>query len=435
MTKNNLELGESRVGYAWDAKIAEPYPAMLRHTPSGVELIVPFESEDVVLKRRYVGADIKWGDDPDLVRYDYELPDHFWFCDAHGFVSLVGVRGRIVNPLAGGPTTLTEATIRIRYAVFTLAAETEFCRINGLNSRIEGFARWFGHTSVSNNLQDADRPSDEITVTFKTHRKERIDRRLNLSVVTGPDWSFPGGPGLTSIEDACYVRTEVTRPRTWAEHVDMHIALQQLVQLSAWSPVGFERVSAMHLRDPERVLSGREVGKRWSRVLASALPGPSAAPKPDFLFGYDDIGAVGVRRWLDLRAEFNRGISAMTFGIGSRDASLDGLLSDCGIGLENIGYRLQVARAVEGRRSHENHLRDVAREVQDLLPFKATTWARDSANMYNGIKHPDRQFDPPAQEMYAMLVKNRLVFRLWVARRIGVSDAVINRGMWRLEKG
>ncbi|MFT4265287.1 MAG: hypothetical protein QM572_18040 [Nocardioides sp.] len=231
------------------------------------------------------------------------------------------------------------------------------------------------------------------------------------------------------------MRTEVTKPREWIDHVDIHIALQQLVQLSAWSPLGFERVSAMHLRDPERVLSGKKIGERWSRVLTSALPGPGGGSKPDFLFGYDDIGAPGVRKWLDLRTEFNRGISAMTFGIGSRDASLDGLLADCGIGLENVGYRLQVAQGVKGRRSHENHLRDIAREVQDVLPFKATTWARDSANMYNGIKHPDRQFDPPAQEMYGMLVKNRLVFRVWVARRLGVSDAVINRGMWRLQRG
>ncbi|MFT4262923.1 MAG: hypothetical protein QM572_06060 [Nocardioides sp.] len=139
MAKNDLKLGESRVGYAWDPKIAEPYPAMLRHSDSGVELVVPFESEHAVLQRRYVGPDINWGDDPDLTKYDYELPEHFWFCDAHGFVSLVGVRGRSVDPLAGGPTTLSEATIRIRYAVFTRAAEAEFVRINGLNSRIEGW--------------------------------------------------------------------------------------------------------------------------------------------------------------------------------------------------------------------------------------------------------------------------------------------------------
>jgi hypothetical protein len=50
------------------------------------------------------------------------------------------------------------------------------------------------------------------------------------------------------------------------------------------------------------------------------------------------------------------------------------------------------------------------------------------------VKHADRR-DPTAGELHEMLIKNRLVFRVWMARRIGVSDSVIDRGMWRLKRG
>jgi hypothetical protein len=73
-------------------------------------------------------------------------------------------------------------------------------------------------------------------------------------------------------------------------------------------------------------------------------------------------------------------------------------------------------------------------EVADLLPFDGGTWATDSTAIYNDAKHADRR-DPAAAELHEMLVKNRLVFRVWLARQLGVSASVIDRGMWRLKRG
>jgi hypothetical protein len=67
-------------------------------------------------------------------------------------------------------------------------------------------------------------------------------------------------------------------------------------------------------------------------------------------------------------------------------------------------------------------------------PIYGTTWASESTDIYNDVKHADRR-DPSASELYEMLIKNRLVFRMWLARRLGVSDAVIDSGMWRLKRG
>jgi len=124
----------------------------------------------------------------------------------------------------------------------------------------------------------------------------------------------------------------------------------------------------------------------------------------------------------------------MTFSIRRSGTSLDGLISDSGIGLEEIGYRIDVVRGGGARRGHHAHLVDIASEVDDLLPFDGTGWATESTTIYNGVKHADTP-DPSARDLQQMLIKNRLVFRVWLARRIGVPDEVINKGMWRMERG
>ena len=101
-----------------------------------------------------------------------------------------------------------------------------------------------------------------------------------------------------------------------------------------------------------------------------------------------------------------------------------GLISDAGIGLEEIGHTIDLDRGGGARRGHHAHLRDIAFEVADLLPFNGSEWATQSTEIYNDVKHADRR-DPEAAELHTMLIKNQLVFRVWLARRIGVPDSTM----------
>jgi len=226
----------------------------------------------------------------------------------------------------------------------------------------------------------------------------------------------------------------VQRARPWADHLERHRAVQQLLEFSAWQPLGFQQARVMHSRDPQRVLSGKRVGDRWAPVKTYSLPKANDEARVEFLFTFQDIEAAGVRRWLRLRDQFSRGIHAMTFSIRNTGTSLDGLISDAGIGLEEIGPTIDLLRGGGARRGHHAHLLDIASEVDSLLPFNGTEWATASTEIYNDVKHADRR-DPTARELHEMLIKNRLVFRVWLARRIGVSHSVIDRGMWRLKRG
>ncbi|QNN54694.1 hypothetical protein H9L09_10570 [Nocardioides mesophilus] len=165
-----------------------------------------------------------------------------------------------------------------------------------------------------------------------------------------------------------------------------------------------------------------------------SLPMPKDDGRVEFLFTYKDIEALGVRRRLRLRDRFSRGIHAMTFSIRNSGTSLDGMISDAGIGLEEIGHTIDLLRGGGGRRGHHAHLRDIVSEVADVLPFNGIEWATESTEIYNDVKHADRR-DPTAAELHTMLIKNRLVFRVWLARRIGVPDSTIESGMWRMKRG
>jgi len=118
MNGNELDSGDSRVGWAWDAKVTTPYPAMLRDRGTQVELVIPYDPSDEILDRRYTGSLVRWGDDPEMNRFDYALPSQFWFMDVRGFVSLNGIRSHTIEPIAGGPTIFKQCRIGVDYAVF-----------------------------------------------------------------------------------------------------------------------------------------------------------------------------------------------------------------------------------------------------------------------------------------------------------------------------
>lgn len=435
MGGNQLDSADSRVGWAWDEKIRTPYPAMLRDHRGQVELVIPYDSSDEALDRRYTGSMVRWGDDPHMNRFDYDLPRQFWFMDARGFVSLNGIRSHSLEPIAGGPSVYKQCRVGVDYAVFGGEPGIDYSTVNGLTTRIEGLGQWFGHRSVTHNLHNGKRPKGQISLTITSPRTQRLDAGLNLSMIAGADWRLPGEPGLTHLEEIGAIRTTVQRARPWRDHLDRHRAMHELLEISGWTPLGFQQAQVMHHRDPERVLSGSRIGDRWAPIKTYALPEiQEEASRVDFLFTFQDIEATGVRRWLRLRDEFGRGISALTLSIRSRGTSLDGLISDAGIGLEEIGYRADVLNGGGARRGHHAHLLDIAMEVADLLPFDGRTWATDSTAIYNDVKHADRR-DPTAGELHQMLIKNRLVFRVWLACRLGVSASVIDRGMLRLKRG
>lgn len=116
----------------------------------------------------------------------------------------------------------------------------------------------------------------------------------------------------------------------------------------------------------------------------------------------------------------------MSFSIRNRGTSLDGLISDAGIGLEEIGHQIAAERGSTTRRHHHMQLQDIAAEIATLLPFDGNTWASRSTAIYNDVKHADRP-DPTREDMLSSLRENRIVFRVWLAHRLGMKTTDIRK--------
>lgn len=429
---NELGPGQARIGRAWDRSVRAPYPAMLRDTGSQIEIVLPYDYDDAVFSRRYRESTFSGDTEPTDLRSANQLPTQIWFWDSNGFVSLVGITPAAAT--LGGPTTLEQATLRVAYAVFTGDPGIDHSAPNGLCTRIEGLSTWFGMRSLSVDYGAAGDPSAEITIKIAKPVKTSLDRTLNLSVVTGTDWRSSGGVGSTSLEEVSRVVTQVSRSRDWHEHLDKHRAMHELIQVSGWRTFGFEQVQAMHTTDPTRVMSRDVIGERWAPVRTYELAKASTDyAAPWFLFNFEHIGPKGVRRWLRLRKDFRRGILTMMSAVTRSSTSLEGQISDAGIGLEEIGYQVRRAMGITPTRLHHLNLQAIASEVEHLLPFDSAAWASNSTSVYNAVKHPDRP-NPSAREMRESLTKDRWVFRVWIAKRLGVPDDVISDRDWLLNQ-
>lgn len=92
--------------------------------------------------------------------------------------------------------------------------------------------------------------------------------------------------------------------------------------------------------DPHRMLSGDAVEERWAPAILNRMSQYPDSPKaPQFLFTFEQVRAAGVRRWIELRKDYARGIAPILHTLGQRDIAIEIQVAQAGIGLDGIGYQ------------------------------------------------------------------------------------------------
>ncbi|KAA1423571.1 hypothetical protein FE697_008210 [Mumia zhuanghuii] len=422
---NVLEPDSARVGFCWDRGLPDGYPAMLRNTGREIELVVPHFREDDVHRRRFAGRGVSFGDDPDYKLHDYEVPEVVWFADTHGHLCLLDpYRSR--TTLGGG---LEEGGAYFRFAVAAGRKGIDYTRINGMHTRLQGLNEWTRLGSVDHEVTRHDR-GRRTAVYLQAPQPLNISPRLNARLEGWHSWSLAdrSQAGVSMIADGVRVSTNVLRPRTWAEHLDVHNAIRQLLTVAGWQAYGFEHVEVQSRRDPERALDDHPVWDRWAPVYTHDLQAPGDVERSRYLFEFDDIGEAGVRRWFKLRERHTRGIAGMIHSVSSPDAALETLFSEAAAAMEDIGYNIAVERGdVPGKQIRE-HLRRIVDEIDVDLGFDLNTWRLDVADKYRMVKHPEHP-DVDSLDLLNLLRETRLLFRVWVARRLGTTKKVIERNL------
>jgi hypothetical protein len=428
---NTLEVGRPRVGFLADGDPATPpLPAQLVRTASDIELRLPWlddQPSDRHLQRWFSG-DARWGDDPDKSQYRYAPPVALEFADALGRVVLVGCwsRGyRRVFGLAG------EGRIGVTYALPGASNARRYLKINGLRSQIDGLGSWYRHTVVvTKPVLDEKSRVRAVDLHAEAPAETPVSRHLNLTL--RPD--FRVGPGQrpddTVVSERMLVETLVGRPRPWEEHLSTHLAVRDLLRVSSWRQLNFLSHDATRDDDPLRSIDGARHGRQWHRVDTSSTGIAGAAPVDGspfpFLFTWEDVKAPGVRTWIRLRTDMGRALGPLVGLLALRGSSVEAHWSQLGIGLEGLGYVLARAAGVSRNKasdlSFEQRLMYVAQDTSLPTGFPVDDWVDLARQHYRAVKHADRPLPPP-DELADSYYRGVLLFRAWLAGRLGVPAA------------
>lgn len=425
--ENVVRPGKSRLGWLYDGSDETPHLAvMLQDTGERIELHVPLRGMGINDQySRWFGQNINYGDDPDRTRYDYQPPKNLLFVDEEGHVALVGCRADGFKQASVGAGV---GYIIPNYAVLG-GTNLKYDRLNGLRTEIPGLSKWTGLTSREVSWKTDDKGLiKRANVTLESPPAIRLSRKMNLTLEPAWSTSSPEPEGTLASHDIVFLETRTKRPRSWHDHLYPHLRVRELLLISAWYPFGFSQVLANRTDDPERVLSGKAVHERWSETATHALPKHLLEQQPRFLFTFKDIGgASGVRRWLRLRARFQKAIQPL-IAVRDQRSFIETQILQTGAALEALGHGL----GVEDGKSPTHRVgyrRALNRIISDLKhnPLPDTDdWKDRSQESYLAVKHPDREV-PDVLVLANTLRENLLVTRLWVAGRLGVKPATLEQ--------
>lgn len=426
MAENVLVPGKPRLGWLVDGDESTPHVAvMVEDTGQQIEVTVPTKG---MLDRddpyaRWFSAGISFGDDPDRTKFAYRPPSNILVEGKDGPVVLVGCRssGHWMNLPGPG-----QGKIVASFAILG-ARHLNYSRINGLRAELPALAPWTGLRSVRTEPKtDGTGKVQRVEVTLDSPPPQALSRRMNLAL--RPTWrtSYPDTVGTFAAHDVVELMTATKDPRPWEDHIDQLAAIRELLSLSAWRRFGFSRLAVNRGDDPERVLSGDAVGERWAEASTHRLPKHEDWSKtPHFLFSYEDIGVVGVRRWIRIREHFQRGLRPLVGLTDQPNSYLEVKLVQSGIALEALGYQLAVdqGKVTPGKRLQQTYA-DALRTILDDMVYVPLTeseaWVVRSTDHYRGTKHADNQPPDPIEAANTMR-ENLLVARFWLAGRLGVK--------------
>ncbi|MFW2513881.1 hypothetical protein ACNI3K_08905 [Demequina sp. SO4-13] len=421
---NKLEVAQPRLGWLVDGLDTEDRAVMLRDTGTAIELTVP--------TRGYQEPDGGHGDwfaaDSFITRIPappprLEMPSVLAFEDGDGAVALAGCQARSGSSGTHGG----HGVIRADYAIFGVGS-LAYAQVNGMRTELPFLPQWMGRRNVHAEwTQQVTNRAGSLEVNVEPPELIRVARNLNLALRRGYRAKVSPVPGRTLFEDIVEVETRVSRPRAWDEHLAVHRAIADLLALAAWKPAGHHRMSAVIDRDPQRTMTGAGRGAPWREVATHRLPRqPYVEERQHFLFGFEDIGVAGLRRWLGMRRFFARGLDPVIALAQRPEQDLQTVVMQAGVAIEALGYLIC-------RHEHEGaHLnrwdqmpyaeaaRHLVGECTSQPVPDADEWVQASSDAYRAVKHADNDM-PDLEIVLTSALDSLSVVRYWVATRLGCS--------------
>lgn len=438
MVKNELRVGEPRLCHLIDGHPDTPETVvMLQNTGDAITATFPI-SGMASLQRgpydRWWSPNVMFGDDPDRTKYSYSPPSVMVVYDDTGPVVLVGCHA------TGGAHRTFIAGKGVLVADFAVLGgrNLKYDRINGMRTTSSAYRKWSEGSAIaiSRQTDDAGR-CESLTLTLQRVDSMRVSRRLNLSV--RGDWSSTPVPDGYDVRESLAFQTLVKRPRSWFEHLDLHIDILDLVSLAAWRNCAFQEIYVNREEDPLKALGGNAIGQQWLSVLSHRLSGDDLTDCGGrFLFSYGDMAPGGIDTWFRLRKDYGRALDYLIRILRSGHTWSPQSAIMSGVALEQLGYLIDVNDNDEAHLNGRNQMSfkdalGVILDDMETLPFEmdeVEDWKERCRGVYMGAKHGDRE-EPDHLTMLNTLRENLLLLRYWVAQRLGVKGEILKSNLIR----
>lgn len=435
--KNDLKINEPRLGWFEDGLPNDVTPStatMLVDNGNQIILHIPWYDSDLGLAgqiERWFSSGAHYSDDPGKSTYSYEPPAEFLFHDAQGSVLLIGCKsiGYESNPMLGVGKGRISADAAI------IGAKTfGYSNINGMRTEISGLGDWFGLSSIEKTLQLKDSGGYE-SVELKGFSAENLflHRRLNLRLI--PTWES-GKDGLNGqyLKDRIFVETRTKSTSDWEEHLDVHSGLRDLLRIATWNPAGYESIEVLKDSDARVIRPAGDRSDKWCALRSHVVVGYDGHPLESSrsLFYFNNLGRNGFGRWMNTRKQYKRGINPIMATLESTDWPLETQFMNVMIGLEAIGYARSIELKIPKKAADDERMgRRLERIISDCstMPFPEG-WHEECASVYNGIKHANKKL-PEFEKILTNYYRAVLLFRIWIATRLGVPKTVTKNRLAR----
>lgn len=433
MENNRLRVGEPRLCRLIDG---DPETSgavvMLRDTGNAIEATFPIAGmvDSGGSYDRWWSRGVTYGDDPD---YSYSPPSVMLLYDDNGSVVLIGCRAtewkRTLNAGRG--------VIVADFAVIG-GESLDYGKINGMRTASPAYSQWMGGSSISVN-RDVDQSNrlQSLTLSLKRVEDFQVSQRFSLSARW--DWRVMPVLGGYDVRESLVFQTVVEDPREWSAHLNLHLAVLDLISIAAWKNCAFSEIYVNRRDDPEKALAGNILGVRWAEVMSRVLPGDDVSDcGKNFLFTYNDASSGVIDIWFQLKMDYGRALDYLLRILRSGHTWSPQSAVISSIALEQLGYLIEDH---DNSRSHldnrgQLHFKDALGVILDdmeAIPIGCDDvegWKERCRNVYMGAKHADRE-EADHLTMLNTLRENLLVLRYWIAQRLGVSGDVLERNLAR----
>lgn len=422
---NDLPQGVRRTGDFYDSYPDTPETKVaLERSAKGISVTVAWSHPDAP----YAGWFLDSSFSGRVVQHSEPrpVPSRVLFHDSHGAVLLIGCRARGYHANLLGPGS---GTLWARAAIFDVQRDCEFDQPHGLRTEISGLREWLGVTSWRREEDWSERPL-RLSLTTAPAPAIELGTYQGFDVRLVPSWGLRPDESRDErvLLDLLRCETRSDSPRDWDAHVQIHRAIRDLLVLSRWHDESCVEVYAMRLDDPRTTLDGSVHGEQWREVQVPDDERRGAPTYRSHLVHFDELEVAGIRKWLDLRDEFARALDPVITTIDLRNATAHTRLAHAGPGLEALGYLLMLRDGVTERAaafsSLHSRLKRILEDVAHCLPFDGASWATQTVEVYNGLKHANRKL-PDSIDVLNVWRQAVLTTRAWVARELGVEGQAL----------